>query len=64
MAVTTTADERHYSFIQHINDAHDDLSHILIKRCWGYDDLNSITKSKLWRAMQTLTDLLADLEED
>ena len=40
MSVVTTADEKLSSVKEHLRLALEDLSEIVIQKCWGYDEFN------------------------
>ena len=54
MSVKTTADDHLYEAKEHIRQAINELSEIVVKECWGSDDFNKEYSSKINEAFLTL----------
>jgi hypothetical protein len=64
MSVTTTADERLDSAIEHMKDAVKNLNDIVIGECWGYDEFKTSFRQEMTEVMMELIRLRKRLRDD
>lgn len=62
MSVVTEADEKYAQAILALEDAIFALAHIVINRCWGYDDYSKEFQAKLRAALNTIMDVRDAIE--
>jgi predicted nucleic acid-binding Zn-ribbon protein len=62
MGVRTEADERLDSARERIQGAIEDLSEIVIRRCWGHDEFTSTAQKNILKAHQEMMALRHRLE--
>ena len=60
--VMTTADEKKNSACSHIQTAINDLSDIIIHKCWGYEDFTTEYKTTLHYCLNDLLKIRDRLE--
>ena len=62
MGVITTADEKLESAKEHINAAIEDLSEIVVNRCWGHDEYVEEAKDAQKKVFADLLSMRTRLE--
>ena len=61
MSVTTTADDKLVKIREDVESAVEQLSDIVINRCWGWEDFSREYQGQLRENLNTLLDLRDEL---